>query len=57
MVSASNVSKELKTMKTIIEKIVDAMFELISGSFDIDLRDLKYEDLFAGDDRMAEAAA
>ena len=42
-------------MKKIIEKIVDAMVELISGSFDIDLRDLKYEDLFTGDGRLGEA--
>ena len=43
-------------MTKMIEKIVDAMFELISGSFDIDLRDLKYEDLFTGGDRFREAA-
>ena len=43
-------------MTKMIEKIVDAMFELISGSFDIDLRDLKYEDLFTGGDRLREAA-
>ena len=42
-------------MNTIIEKIVDAIFELISGSFDIDLRDLRYEDLFAGDEPLGEA--
>ena len=42
-------------MKKIVEKIVDAMFELISGSFDIDLRDLKYEDLFTGGGRLGEA--
>ena len=43
-------------MKKIIEKIVDAVFGLVSGSFDIDLRDLKYEDLFSGDGRLGEAA-
>ena len=43
-------------MKKIIEKIVDAMFELISGSFDIDLRDLKYEDLFAHNEHLGGAA-
>ena len=42
-------------MKKIIEKIVDAVVELISGSFDIDLRDLKYEDLFTGGGRLGEA--
>ena len=42
-------------MTKMIEKIVDAMFELISGSFDIDLCYLNYEDLFAGDDRLGEA--
>ncbi len=42
-------------MKTIIEKLVDAMVELISGSFDIDLRDIRYEDLFTGGDRLGEA--
>ena len=35
-------------MTKMIEKIVDAMFELISGSFDIDLHDLKDEDLVSG---------
>ena len=43
-------------MNKMIEKIVDAVFELISGSFDIDLRDLKYEDLFTDGGRLGEAA-
>ena len=42
-------------MKKIIEKIVEAVVEMISGSFDIDLRDLKYEDLFPGGGRLGEA--
>ena len=42
-------------MKKMIEKLIDKMFAMIFGSFDIDLRDLKYEDLFAGDDRLGEA--
>ena len=42
-------------MKKMIQKIVEAVLELVSGSFDIDLRDLKYEDLFTGGDRLGEA--
>ena len=42
-------------MKKMIQKIVDAVVELVSGSFDIDLRDLRYEDLFTGGDRLGEA--
>ena len=41
-------------MKTMMEKIVDEVLELVSGPFDIDLRNLKYEDLFADGDCEAE---
>ena len=43
-------------MKKMIQKIVDAVVELVSGSFDIDLRDLKYEDLFAHDEHLGGVA-
>ncbi len=36
-------------MKKIIEKIVDDILELISAPFDIELLDLKYEELLAGE--------
>ena len=42
-------------MSKLIEKLIDEVFEMILGSFDIDLRDLKYEDLFTGGGRLGEA--
>ena len=35
-------------MKKMIEKLIDKVFAMIFGSFDIDLRDLKDEDLASG---------
>ena len=36
-------------MKKLIEKIVDDILELISAPFDIELQDLKYEELLDGE--------
>ena len=36
-------------MKKIIEKVVDDILELISAPFDIELQDLPYDDLLAGE--------
>ena len=35
-------------MKKMIEKLIDKMFAMIFGSFNIDLHDLKDEDLVSG---------
>ena len=35
-------------MSKLIEKLIDEVFEMILGSFDIDLCDLKDEDFVAG---------
>ena len=35
-------------MSKMIEKLIDEVFEMILGSFDIDLCDLKDEDVIAG---------
>ena len=42
-------------MKKMIEKIVDAMLELVAGSFEIDPCNLKDEDMLTGTDRLGEA--
>ena len=43
------------TMKKMIEKIVDAMLELVAGSFEIDPCNLRDEDMLTGTDRLGEA--
>lgn len=42
-------------MKKMIEKIVDAILELVAGSFEIDTGNLKDEDLFPGTSRLGAA--
>ena len=42
-------------MKKMIEKIVDAMLELVAGSFEIDPCNLKDEDMLKGADCLGEA--
>ena len=44
------------TMKKMIEKIVDAILELVAGSFEIDPCNLKDEDLVTGASRLGAAA-
>ena len=43
-------------MKKMIEKIVDAILELVAGSFEIDSCNLKDEDLVTGASRLGAAA-
>ena len=43
------------TMKKMIEKIVDAILELVAGSFEIGPCNLKDEDLFTGAARLGES--
>ena len=35
-------------MKKMIQRLIDEVFEMILGSFDIDLYDIKDEDVIAG---------
>ena len=44
------------TMKKIIEKIVDAILELVAGSFEIDPCNLKDEDMATDASRLGAAA-
>ena len=43
-------------MKKMIEKIVDAILELVAGSFEIDPCNLKDEELFPGAVRLGGVA-
>ena len=43
-------------MKKLIEKIVDAILELVAGSFEIDPCNLRDEDLVTGASRLGAAA-
>ena len=43
-------------MKKLIEKIVDEILELVTGSFEIDPCNLKDEDLFTDAPRLGAAA-